>query len=242
MNNRTILALLLSMSLSIVSEAKVFRNAYLAFELPEGWNCVLEATEWLCRHQDSKLSKEALIIFTAKEAGPADSLAIYEQVINTTRAVSDRSGKTTQSTVAIQSKQTRINDQVWVDGLQKGSEIPNYFTRYVVTIKDKIAVLVTFSAHTDSFVKYSAEFFKSVQSLRVIASKNLLAEAHTNAPSTSGVWNATGPQDGNMNLSSAEGFGRKKASKSNSLNIILLAIGGFVVAAGAFFALKSRRR
>jgi hypothetical protein len=242
MKKRMTIALFLVLGISMFSHAKVFRNAYLAFELPDGWNCSLEATEWICRHLDSKMSKEALIIFTAKEAGPADSLAIYEQVINTTRSVADRSGKSSRSSVAIQAKQTRINDQVWVDGLQKGSEIPSYFTRYVVTIKDKIAVLVTFSAHTDFFVRYSAEFFKSVQSLRVIASKNLLAEAHTNASSTSGVWNATGPQDGSMNMSSVDAFGRKKPSKSNNLNLVLLAVGGIIAAAGAFFAMKSRRR
>ncbi len=242
MKKRTTLAVFLLLGVSVISHGKVFRNAYLAFELPDAWNCALEATEWICRHQDSKLSKEALIIFAAKEAGPADSLAIYEQVINTTRSVADRSGNSTPSSVAIRAKQTRIKDQIWVDGLQKGSEIPNYFTRYVVTIKDKIAVLITFSAHTDFFVKYSAEFFKSVQSLRIVAAKNLLAEAHTNAPSTTGVWNATGPQDGSMTMSSVDGFGRKKPSKSNRLNLILLAVGGIIAAAGVFFALKSRWR
>lgn len=233
-----ILGLLLIVQLS---SAAVFHNAYLSFEMPDGWNCKLEATEWVCRNPESKLSREALIIFTAKEAGPSDSLSIYELVINTTKSVPDKTGKPTLSTVSIKGQQTKINDQTWVDGLQKGSEIPNYFTRYVATIKDKIAVLVTFSAHADVFAKYSSDFFKAVQSLRVVASKNLLAESRiTSRAGTGDAWGATTPGTGNMDISSQIGGGRKP-EKPNKLYLFLLALGASIIGAGVFFFLKARR-
>lgn len=155
---------------SLTLEAKVFRNAYVAFELPDTWKCVLEHTEWICRSESNKESKEAIIILTAKEVGPTDSFDAYAQHLRTPQT--NRSG--TPSRIVSPPKQVRISDQVWVDGLHMGSEVPNYFTRYLATIKDRIAILVTFSAHKNFYTKYSQDFFKAVQSLRVIASPSLI--------------------------------------------------------------------
>ncbi|MEZ0391844.1 MAG: hypothetical protein ACAH59_06495 [Pseudobdellovibrionaceae bacterium] len=157
---------------SLTLEAKVFRNAYVAFELPETWKCVLEHTEWVCRSESAADSKQAIIILTAKEVGPTDSFDSYTQHLNTPQKA--QVAGAVPSRVVSPSKQNRISDQVWVDGLHMGSEVPNYFTRYLATIKDRIAILITFSAHKDFYTKYSQDFFKAAQSLRVIATKNLL--------------------------------------------------------------------
>ena len=45
-----------------------------------------------------------------------------------------------------------------MDGFHKSSEIQNYLTRYLATTKDRIAVLITFSAHTLYYSKYSQDF------------------------------------------------------------------------------------
>lgn len=63
--HRYLLLMLATLLLSWNAEAKVFRNAYVAFELPDTWNCNLEHTEWVCRSQNDKESKEAIIILTA---------------------------------------------------------------------------------------------------------------------------------------------------------------------------------
>lgn len=167
-----ILSLITLISLS--AEAKIFRNAYIAFELPDTWKCNLEHTEWVCRSESDKESKEAIIILTAKEAGPTDSFDSYSQHL----ALPQTSGpnKTVISKVVYPPKQNKINDQIWVDGLHVSSEVNNYYTRYLATIKDQIAILVTFSAHKNFYTKYSPDFIKAVQSLRVIATKNLLAK------------------------------------------------------------------
>ncbi|MNJ98428.1 hypothetical protein D3C87_161940 [compost metagenome] len=161
--------------LSFSAQAKVFRNAYIAFEMPDTWKCNLEQTEWVCRSEQSKESKEAIIILTAKEVGPTDTFPLYESHLNSPIALNLKGGGVAESKIVYKAKNVQIHDQPWIDSLHLGSEVPNYFTRYLATIKDKIAILVTFSAHKQFYTKYSQDFFKAVMSLRVIASKNLLS-------------------------------------------------------------------
>lgn len=170
---RLVLTSLALILLTFQAQAKVFRNAYIAFEMPETWKCNLEQTEWVCRSEQAKESKEAIIILTAKEVGPTDSFDLYKAHLDNPIPLALKTGGSAVSKIVYKSKQVQINDQPWIDGLHLGSEVPNYFTRYLATIKDKIAILVTFSAHKNYYTKYSADFFKAVMSLRVIASKNL---------------------------------------------------------------------
>jgi hypothetical protein len=79
------------------------------------------------------------------------------------------------SNVKYKVQKQKINDQEWLDGLHQDSEVKNYYTRYLATIKDQIAILVTFSAHNQAYAKHSRNFDKTIQSLRVIATKDLLS-------------------------------------------------------------------
>jgi hypothetical protein len=228
----------LLLALTTIANAKTFRNAYIAFELPEGWNCALEATEWVCRSQDPKSAKEAIIIFTAKEVGPTDSFPIYEQTMNTERTLSSKSGAPVKSQVTYKAKQVKINDHPWVDGMQKSSEVPNYFTRYVATIKERIAILVTFSAHRDFYAKYSKDFYNAIMSLRVIASKGLLARPD----GSSSGGGAGGPgifANANTGMSMDGPVPRAKSQKGGLMKIIM-ALGGILVAAAGYFYLKKK--
>jgi hypothetical protein len=221
------------------ANAKTFRNAYIAFDLPEGWNCVLEATEWVCRSQDPKSSKEAIIIFTAKEVGPTDSFPIYEQTMNTERTLTSKSGAPIKSQVTYKAKQVKINDHPWIDGMQKSSEVPNYFTRYVATLKEKIAILVTFSAHRDHYAKYSKDFYNAIMSLRVIASKGLLQRPDIGSSGSSG--GGPGGIFANSNSGiSMDGPVPKAKSPKGGLTKILMALGGILAAAAGYFYLKKK--
>lgn len=156
------------------AQAKTFRNAYVSFDLLERWDCGLEQTEWVCRTgAGTGDNREAIIILTAKEVGPSDSLTAYEQHLKTPRSIFSRTGQPVQSQI-LKVEQRNINQHPWVDGMHLASEIPNYYTRYLATTKDKIAVLVTFSAHKAHYSKYSTDFYKAIESLRVIATKSLM--------------------------------------------------------------------
>lgn len=226
---------------SLTLEAKVFRNAYVAFELPDTWRCDLEHTEWVCRSESSKEAREAVIILTAKEVGPTDSYEAYTQHLS---AVQKNSTNPAASRVVYPPKQVKINDHVWIDGLHMGSEVTNYFTRYLATLKDKIAVLVTYSAHKDFYAKYSPDFFKSIQSLRVIATKNLLgspegASLRPGSETLGAPIGAAMPADIAAQESEIPGGGSGKAEKTKML---FMGIAILVAALGAYIILKMKKK
>jgi hypothetical protein len=226
--------------LSFSAHAKVFRNAYISFEMPESWNCNLEQTEWVCRSGMAKESKEAIIILTAKEVGPTDTYPLYEAHLNTPIRVTTKGGSPSDSKILYKAKTVQINDQAWIDSLHSGSEVANYFTRYTATIKDKIAILVTFSAHKNFYTKYSADFMKAVMSLRVIASKNILARPDL-GPIRPGSETLGGPISGAMpaDMYQSEDMGGSK--KSNNKGLLL---GGalLLAAIGVYIFLKNRKK
>lgn len=231
---------MLSILLTSTAHAKAFRNAYISFELPPGWNCTLEQTEWVCRSESSKESKEAVIILTAKEVGPTDSMQLYETHLNSPISLALKSGGNAESKVVYKAKNVQVNDQPWIDGLHMGSEVQNYFTRYLATIKGKIAVLITFSAHKQYYAKYSQDFFKAVMSLRVIETKNL-----GNAPDlgpirpgsgTLGIGTIQGAMPADME--DMEGNGGKSGSNKGTLLLIAL----ILAAAGVFLFLKKKKQ
>lgn len=160
---------------SFNAQSRTFKNAYISFEMQDNWNCKLEQTEWVCRSENPQEAKEAVIILTAKEKGPTDSFPIYQTHMNNIINTVTRVGTPMSSIVKYKSIQVKINEQDWLDGLHQDSEVKNYFTRYLATIKDQIAILVTFSAHNQHYAKYSQNFNKTIQSLRVIATKDLIS-------------------------------------------------------------------
>lgn len=178
--------LLLAVALmSLNAHAKRFRNAYVSFELPPNWNCKLEGSEWVCENDFSQKTKEAIIILTAKEVGPSDTLPAYLAHLQTPRTITGRGGASSKSEV-IHVKERIIGGQMWVDGMHLGSEVGPYFTRYLATIKERISILVTFSAHKQHYTKYSADFIKAVESLKVVANKDTLGSRGSDGGSRSG--------------------------------------------------------
>ncbi len=169
--------LLMGQSLFFTSPASAerFHNAYVSFELPANWKCQREHTETVCTSSFDKKSKEAIIILTAKEVGPTDTFQAYLAYLQTPKTIPSSDGKSQPSKV-LHVRERNISNHKWVDGMHLGSEVTSYYTRYVATIKDRIAILVTFSAHKTHYTKYSKDFIKAVDSLRVVADKNLLSD------------------------------------------------------------------
>lgn len=167
--------LFFSQVISLDAHARTFKNAYISFEILDDWKCKLEQTEWVCRAEDPQTSREAVIILTAKEKGPTDNFSIYQDHMSKPMSLVTKTGASLNSTVTMPPREELINDQKWLDGLHTNSEVPNYYTRYLATIKDQIAILVTFSVHNKYYSKHRSHFMDTVRSLRVIATKDLLA-------------------------------------------------------------------
>lgn len=187
MKKLTFLILLLVLSSPQLGQSKEWRNAFISFEIPDRWRCLLEQTEWVCRSDDPKESKESIIILTAKEIGPVDTMVMYEAHLQNPIPLKLPGGQILFSRPFKKPEKVQIRGLTWIDGFHLESEVPNYFTRYLATIKDRIAVLVTFSAYKDDYARYSADFSRAIQSLTVIASKNLGSSAADGIRDRSGV-------------------------------------------------------
>lgn len=225
------------------AHAKTFKNAYISFELPDTWECKLDHTEWICRSIQEKESKEAIIILTAKEKGPTDEFNLYKSHLSTPQTPAIKGGGGNLSKIEYVPKEVKINGQDWIDGLHLSSEIPNYFTRYMATIKEKIAVLVTFSAHRDHYANYSREFFKAIDSMRIIAAPNLINSGGPVLPGQEGsiLGSQSFPEDmssGGMEMAPEAGAGQK----SGKTKLVLLLIALILAGIGIYIFMKTKKQ
>jgi hypothetical protein len=217
--------------LSFHVEARTFKNAYISFEMQDNWKCLLEQTEWVCRAEDLQEAKEATIILTAKERGPNDTYEAYEIHLNTPQQIMGAAGPII-SAVKYKAQKKKINDHLWLDSLHGDSEVQYYFTRYMATVKDEIGILVTFSAHNKFYSKHSGNFNKTIQTLRVVASKNFAQSNQEKSLSTNetigtGFGEGTGFSDigvGDDSLSDGSGKGIFKNKMVLGFLLILLGI------------------
>jgi hypothetical protein len=198
----------------------------------------------VCRSSDPKSSREAIIILTAKEVGPTDSFDAYTKHLSTSQPTAYKPQSNSTSKVVYPAKQIMINDHNWIDGLHLASEIPNYYTRYLATIKDKIAVLVTLSAHSDHYTRYAKDFFKTVQSLRVIATKNLLSQPEIGPirPSGETLGGSLSGVVPNDMLMTAEGNDEGRGGSSSNSQSLLLAIAIVLAAIGGYLIFKGKKK
>jgi hypothetical protein len=220
------------------SQAKVFRNSYIQFELPPRWDCQLEGTEWVCRNSNEKEAPEAIIVLTAKEVGPSDTVEQYEAHLKVARTMPGPGGQPQASTVK-HVRQRQIGGINWVDGLHMSSEVPNYYTRYLGAVKQKIAVLVTFSAHQRFYTKYSTDFFNAIESLKIVASPDLFGTKNNGVGAGSGEVIGPGGSSGPMGF--AEDFpDESKGKKSDKEKLFIFGI--LVAAIGGYLILKRRKK
>lgn len=224
------------------AEAKVFRNSYMSFEMPDKWDCTLEQTEWVCKPADPANSQQAIIILTAKEVGPTDSLVAYEGHLKTPRTIASRIGTPLTSKI-LQTKQYKINDHIWIDGMHLSSEVPNYYTRYLATTKDKIAILVTFSAHTTHYTKYSADFLRAINSLRVVLTKSMMGTGGTGEGGLPGGLGTLGSDTGVGLPSDLEGLPEEGSGGMSSETVTtILGLGALLAAIGIYLMMKKKKK
>ncbi len=227
--------------ISLSAHSKLFRNSYVSFELPSNWDCSLEQTEWVCKNTSTKQSHEAVVILTAKEIGATDTFSAYLQHLKTPRTIVGTKGKPLPSKV-IHVKKVTINNQDWIDGWHLNSELPNYYTRYLATIKDKVAILVTFSAHKLHYTRYSGEFFKGIKTLRVMAVKSQpIAQTDVGMGSKESIGQ---PIDALMNSGNLdiENFPQEETWDTTSTNTsFLIGIALLLIALGVYLYIKKFR-
>ena len=151
---------------------KTFANQYSQFELPRGWDCLLEGSEWVCQSQTEERKKEAIIILAAKVRGEQDSLDKYQGYL-TSKKTYILPGGQTQVSEPKYSRVKEIAGHRWVDSLHLASEVPGFYTRYLATVKEDLGIAITFSVAKDLYSAYQGIFDGVVNTLKVFRQKNV---------------------------------------------------------------------
>ncbi len=233
----------LTLSLAVVlitssAYAKMFSNSYVSFQLPDNWSCKSSGTEWVCRSANNEQAKQAIIVFTAKEVGPNDNYAYYNQYLKSPKTPKHRDGTVATASKVQHLKTVSIGNSQWLDSLHMGSLLPNFYSRYLVTIKGRIAVLVTFSAKKEVYTQYSRNFFESINSLKVTAPDFKMPMAGANAPIEEDPM--AGPDwgdgsDGDINVNAETGSGQNSNLMIYGIALLLMGLSGF-------FLLRKKRK
>lgn len=208
--------------------AKSFSNEYIQFELPPGWKCILEGSEYVCQSNNADRKKEAIIILAAKKRGPQDDIPQYQAYLKQPKTYNLPGAKTQRSEPKFV-ETNNVNGQQWVDALHLASEVPGFYTRYLATTKADIGVAVTFSVTKSLYSAYKDMFEKVIQSMRVFrsAKTNNLQIAGTQAAgdkfADDGVFIA---DDSLLDPTQAAAKKRKKSTGGSGLVIVLVVLGG----------------
>ena len=238
---RNLRSLLVAMAMLTTTNvfAKTFTSQFSEFELPNGWDCALEGSEWVCQSDNKDRKKEAIIILAAKYRGEQDDLDKYQAYLKSPKTFSLPGGKTQVSEAKAVSVR-EINGQRWVDSLHLASEVPGFYTRYLATVKDSLGIAVTFSVAKDHYDSYQDIFDKIIATLKVFDQKG----------NAQGTWKPKGEEkdlladgtyipDGSQNPD----IGMQKKNKGGSGDSeTTTLIGIIVVAAIAFFLIKMRKK
>lgn len=226
------LPLVLILAIPSIVGAKTFSSQFSEFELPSGWDCALEGSEWVCQSDDKDRKKEAIIILAAKYRGEQDSLDLYQAYLKQAKSFALPGGKN-QISEAKSVTVREINGQRWVDALHLASEVPGFYTRYLATVKDSLGIAVTFSVAKDHYDSYQEIFEKVVATLRVFDQKtaaNQFKAKNTNE-STLDETTVIDPVTGNPDIGKQKkGNGEGDDSQTESILMIVgLCAVGFIV-------------
>jgi hypothetical protein len=216
------------------AEAKRFNNQYCEFELPSGWICALEGSEWVCQSENDDRKKEAIIILAAKTRGEQDSLEEYEIYLKKPKTFTLPGGKMQVSEPKSALKK-EVNGHQWIDSLHLASEVPGFYTRYLATVKEDLGVAVTLSVAKDHYQEYQAVYDAVVASLRVFRQKKDVGTGYQIAAKGDDDFADTtfapDEQIVNVDPNAGQKKGKAGAGDDNTLYLLLgaVAVIGFVI-------------
>lgn len=135
--------------------------------LDSSWRCTNEGDTTTCRQAMPPADLAKAIIWTAKRAGPEDSLERYRERLSS--VIKQKVHFRQLISTPVSNRTVTIDGQEWVDAVQINSELRNFNTRYLATVKNGTAILITFTARKEAF----ADFQKEIQPLIDRISLNL---------------------------------------------------------------------
>lgn len=162
-----LIMLLLPCSLSFATQAKQITTPFLNFQISNRWDCQFQdPLAYVCRLQLNQPVQDAIIIVSAKEAGPEDTFNSFQKYLGMPKPLQAK-GATPSISKVQYVKILDIHKQKWTEGLHLNSEIEGYSTRYLATVKGKLSVLVTLSAAQNHWKFFEQDFKMAVQTLQL---------------------------------------------------------------------------
>ena len=149
------------------ANAKSFKSKFISLELPPNWDCQQEELDWVCQPDNPNLRNEAIVVIVSKAVNPPDdTFDKYKEYLKQTKPMRDLLGKgyTTQVKYV---KDKKIRDQMWVDSLQIGPEIPGFYSRYVASIKEQVAGLISYHVAESVFAKWAEPLDRMIDSAEI---------------------------------------------------------------------------
>ncbi|MBT3583465.1 MAG: hypothetical protein HN509_01050 [Halobacteriovoraceae bacterium] len=147
-----------------VLRAEKFQGKHLEFEVPYNWKCQRKALEWFCKPNSPTEKRDAIIILSTGLKRPEESFEELKKLISKKRSYQTPNGKKFSS-IPKYTKFVTLNQHRWVDSFHLGGEIPNFYTRYLLTIKNKVSFSFSYSVRKEKIAKYQSSIEKSVKSL-----------------------------------------------------------------------------
>ncbi|MEZ4814002.1 MAG: hypothetical protein R3A80_02200 [Bdellovibrionota bacterium] len=223
--------------LSFVASAKTFKSKFVSLELPPNWDCQQEELDWVCQPENVNLRNEALVVVVTKAANPNDdSLAKYEEYLKSPKQMRDLVGNSYTTDIKY-TKQKKIGDQIWVDSLQIGSEVPGFVSRYVTSIKEQVAALISYHVAESVFPKWAEVLDKMLslpnyvlipRRLRKLCSQNM--KLFGNRPGAMGQRKPTATQD------------KLKEPESTSGDLMMNILGAAMILGAVGFLIYKKRK
>lgn len=238
---KLLLSLTVGLLLSSTLHAKRFSSKYCEFELPAGWECALEGSEYVCQSENADRKKESIIILAAKIRGEQDNLDEYMAYLKKNKEYNLPGGKK-QVSEPKNTKLTRINDQQWVDALHLASEVPGFYTRYLATVKEDLGVAVTFSVSKDLYTTYQPIMDKLVSTLRVFRQKTNTDLSSLRSGNSQDPNFADATFNPNATLDLQANKTKKRAPEGGGDDDMMLIVALVVVGAVGMLIMKGRKK
>jgi hypothetical protein len=237
-----LIILLLPWSFSFAIQAKQISTPFLNFQISNRWDCQFQdPLAYVCRLQQNQPVQDALIIVSAKEAGPEDNFNSFQKYLGMPKPLQAK-GATPSISKVQYVKILDIHKQKWTEGLHLNSEIEGYSTRYLATVKGKLSVLVTLSAAQNHWKFFEQDFKMAVQTLQLTNNPIIFSDPYRLGRNQ----NMQNPQQKQLASTSppAAKASRKQASvqverTSSPPNYALMGIAALAVLGLVIYAVKS---
>lgn len=141
------------------------------FALPVGWGCQIKENNLICLDNSPTSEKNAAIVLNYKYKTAEDVLAVYRDQLARPRTLYD--GEIAKPSVPQGVRDVMLNNITWVEGIHLGSEMPDYYTLYYVTVVEPYAILLSISVEKSSYQSKLSFIKNTISSIKVnVANQN----------------------------------------------------------------------